>query len=106
MYSVYKKTNLQAVFNQIHEHFSCSFQQDATVHRSVKPHILSVFGDIALAIGSNFTTYFEVVIATLNQASVTTVDKVSKFWLSSTGIYNSDSIYGLYQEYMLRLSVE
>ena len=64
---------------------SCYFQQDATVHRSVKPHILSVFGDVALAIGSNFTTYFEVVIATLNQASVTTVDKVSEFGLVLTG---------------------
>ena len=36
-----------------------------------------MFGDIALAIGPNFKTYFDVVIATLNQASATTVDKVS-----------------------------
>ena len=36
-----------------------------------------MFGDVALAIGPNFKTYFDVVIATLNQASATTVDKVS-----------------------------
>ena len=55
-----------------------SILQDATVHRSVKPHILSVFGDIALAIGANFKAYYDVVIATLDQASITTVDRVSK----------------------------
>lgn len=56
----------------------CYIQQDATVHRSVKPHILSVFGDIALAKGAEFKNYFQAVIATINQASVTTVDKVSE----------------------------
>lgn len=49
------------------------------MHRSVKPHVLSTFGDVALAIGSNFSKYTDIVLTTLAQASNAQVDKVNIF---------------------------
>lgn len=48
---------------------------DNSVHRSVKPQILSVFGDIGLSIGPEFKKYLDVVLQTLAQASQAQVDR-------------------------------
>ncbi|XP_065052076.1 importin subunit beta-1-like [Rhopilema esculentum] len=47
---------------------------DQTVHRSVKPHIISAFGDVALAIGTEYRKYAEPVLLTLAQAAAAPVD--------------------------------
>ena len=49
------------------------------VHRMVKPQVLSVFGDIALALGLDFKKYLDVVLQTLMQASQAQVDRVCHF---------------------------
>lgn len=44
------------------------------VHRSVKPQILSVFGDVALSIGPQFRCYLDIVLNTLMIASQVHLD--------------------------------
>lgn len=48
---------------------------DNSVHRTVKPQILSVFGDMALAVGPEYVKYLDVVMTTLMQASQCQVDR-------------------------------
>jgi len=48
---------------------------DNSVHRTVKPQILSIFGDLALAVGPGFVKYLDLVMTTLMQASQAQVDR-------------------------------
>ncbi len=57
------------------------------VHRLVKPQILSVFGDIALVVGSGFKKYLEFVLTTLMQASQAQVNKVNSFFTRIASIW-------------------
>ena len=47
--------------------------KDSTIHRSVKPPVLSCFGDIAMAIGDAYQPYLEFSVLMLMQASATVV---------------------------------
>ena len=47
--------------------------QNQELHRQVKPHMLSCFGDIALAVGGDFERYLSQVLVMLASASQTTM---------------------------------
>jgi importin subunit beta-1 len=47
--------------------------KDSTIHRSVKPPVLSCFGDIAMAIGAAYEPYLQFSVMLLMQASSTKV---------------------------------
>jgi importin subunit beta-1 len=58
---------------------------DNSVHRTVKPQILSVFGDIALAVGPEFRKYLEHVLQTLMQVGLKKIWFVLAFILLFPG---------------------
>ena len=57
----YSETLVLALFEDL---------QSPVLHRNVKPHILSCFGDIAMAIGPAFESYLPTAMAVLQQASM------------------------------------
>jgi len=48
---------------------------DGTMDKSVKPQVVAIFGDLALAIGPHFFKYLETILTTLLQASTADVDR-------------------------------
>jgi importin subunit beta-1 len=55
--------------------------QNPSVHRTIKPAVLSCFGDIALAIGGHFETYLQATMTTLFQVH-SGISGVEPVWFS------------------------
>jgi len=60
--------------------------QSPVLHRSVKPPILSCFGDVALAVGPSFEPFLETTMNVLQQAGAMRADPVSR--LSSSLLFS------------------
>lgn len=52
--------------------FACACSED--VHRDIKPQILAVFGDIAMAISDKYDKYLDAVLRVLKQAMSLSVE--------------------------------
>lgn len=56
--------------------------QSEDVQRTIKPQILSCFGDVALAIGDKFEKYLSHVLTMLQSAQVTHLHRLLAAWIS------------------------
>lgn len=68
--------------------------QSTVLHRSVKPPILSCFGDVALAVGAGFEPFLETTMGVLQQAGAMRADPVSRF------------VYKTYERLLIELLIE
>lgn len=61
--------------------YSLLLFQNTELDNCVKPAILGVFGDIAMAVRGDFQQYLQVVMMTLHQAAFIPADPVSNYFV-------------------------
>ncbi|KAF7247131.1 hypothetical protein EG68_10150 [Paragonimus skrjabini miyazakii] len=67
--------------------------QNVNANKSLRPAIISTFGDLSLALGSEFLNYLPVVMETLKQATQAEVNLVSVFLCTICHIYDLEPCY-------------
>lgn len=68
--------NSNQKFNIIYNIYNFFLPQNSTIHKSIKPQILSVFNNITLTIKPHFKKYLNIIINTLQQTSQTQIKKI------------------------------